>query len=204
MWLPLPHSAPAWIQRKIENLASSSLQDEVTMRHFSHETAQPPTRSQSFPQTPWQTKKLKFGKWPYFTKIRWSKVFEKVKFFQLTFVLVLELNFLGSQNFMYMLIFPIKIGPVNLFLLKYLVWQNISFGPEHFLDQHLSPTPWNFFSHIQVFFQTLQFFSTKLSFGLPPYEHFCLKSRPFSGRVSRFAEFFIFDQKRPKNSCFKF
>ena len=39
----------------------------------------------------------------------------------------MKLNLLGSQNFMYMVTFPMRIGLGNLFWLKYLVWQKIFF-----------------------------------------------------------------------------
>ena len=47
----------------------------------------------------------------------------------------------------------------------------------------------------QVFFQTFQFFSTELSFEITPNENLWFMSRPFSGRVSRFAEFFFWNPK---------
>ena len=99
-----------------------------------------PTRSPSISLTSRQTRDLKFSKQPYFTQIRWSKVFEtfiQVTFVQLKFVLVLNLNFSGNQNFIYLLIFLMKIGPIDLFGLKHLVWQKKMLYLKHFWTQHI-------------------------------------------------------------------
>ena len=66
-------------------------------------------------------------------------MFEKyvyVTFVYLMFVLFLNKN-LGNQNFIYKLIFLRKIGPGNLFGLKYLVDKKYFFEPETFLDPPL-------------------------------------------------------------------
>ena len=51
--------------------------------------------------------------------------------------------------------------------------------------QKFDPPPPSFFRHSN-FFQL----DDHLGSSLIPHEHLCVRSRPFSGRVSRFAEFF--------------
>ena len=55
----------------------------------------------------------------------------------------------------------------------------------------LNPDPSKNFTPHPNFFSDTPNFSTKWSFGITPNEHLWFKSRLFSGRVSRFAEFFM-------------
>ena len=139
-------------------MASSSFQDWATTWPHSHATTHRPTLSPSFPQTSRQTWEYKFGKQPYITKTRWSKVFE-------TYVQVAEIcPGFETELFWKPKLFVHAFSPCKLGLVIYLA-SNIQFGKEYHFDQFCFLVPkffltQNFF--YQIFFLDPEIFGPKI------------------------------------------